>query len=179
MNFYEVNLLTNVDNIWSFQELLSLISSANGYASTELKFVSMWPYKECVQIIVWRAEQFSALKKIRSRKEHFIHIMFISHFSTCFLMGPLNQLKKMFAKTRIIATILVLVSALYKITVICKKITVIYWFICIRIMKYKLRILQKSFKIPACHTIVIIDISAIFSLFLCVLAVILHSMTFT
>lgn len=69
--------------------------------------------------------------------------MFISHFSTCFLMGPLNQLKKMFAKTRIIATILVLVSALYKITVICKKITVIYWFICIRIMKYKLRILQK------------------------------------
>lgn len=94
-------------------------------------------------------------------------------------MGPLNQLKKMFAKTRIIATILVLVSALYKITVICKKITVIYWFICIRIMKYKLRILQKSFKIPACHTIVIIDISAIFSLFLCVIAVILHSMTFT
>ncbi|KAL5010275.1 hypothetical protein ScPMuIL_012580 [Solemya velum] len=29
--------------------------------------------------------------------------------STCFLMGPLNQLKKMFAKTRIIATILVVV----------------------------------------------------------------------
>lgn len=28
--------------------------------------------------------------------------------STCFLMGPLNQLKKMFASTRIIATILVL-----------------------------------------------------------------------
>lgn len=28
--------------------------------------------------------------------------------STCFLMGPLNQVKKMFAQTRIIATILVL-----------------------------------------------------------------------
>ncbi|XP_041353826.1 vesicle transport protein SFT2B-like [Gigantopelta aegis] len=27
--------------------------------------------------------------------------------STCFLMGPVNQIKKMFAKTRIIATILV------------------------------------------------------------------------
>ncbi|XP_067676621.1 vesicle transport protein SFT2B-like [Haliotis asinina] len=33
----------------------------------------------------------------------------LSLSSTCFLMGPLNQLKKMFAKTRIIATILVLV----------------------------------------------------------------------
>ncbi|KAL3881287.1 hypothetical protein ACJMK2_027742 [Sinanodonta woodiana] len=33
----------------------------------------------------------------------------LSLVSTCFLMGPLNQLKKMFAKTRIIATILVLV----------------------------------------------------------------------
>ncbi|XP_014213154.1 vesicle transport protein SFT2A isoform X1 [Copidosoma floridanum] len=30
--------------------------------------------------------------------------------STCFLMGPINQLKKMFAPTRIIATILVFVS---------------------------------------------------------------------
>ncbi|XP_076336723.1 vesicle transport protein SFT2A-like [Tachypleus tridentatus] len=30
--------------------------------------------------------------------------------STCFLMGPVNQLKKMFASTRIIATIIVLVS---------------------------------------------------------------------
>ncbi|XP_022252886.1 vesicle transport protein SFT2A-like [Limulus polyphemus] len=30
--------------------------------------------------------------------------------STCFLMGPLNQLKKMFASTRIIATIIMLVS---------------------------------------------------------------------
>lgn len=29
--------------------------------------------------------------------------------STCFLMGPINQFKKMFASTRIIATILVLV----------------------------------------------------------------------
>ncbi|XP_015590277.1 vesicle transport protein SFT2A isoform X2 [Cephus cinctus] len=29
--------------------------------------------------------------------------------STCFLMGPVNQIKKMFATTRIIATILVLV----------------------------------------------------------------------
>nr|ABM55614.1 hypothetical protein [Maconellicoccus hirsutus] len=44
----------------------------------------------------------------------------ISIASTCFLMGPLNQLKKMFASTRIIATIvailmivLTLVSALY------------------------------------------------------------------
>ncbi|XP_011877274.1 PREDICTED: vesicle transport protein SFT2B isoform X6 [Vollenhovia emeryi] len=34
----------------------------------------------------------------------------ISLASTCFLMGPLNQLKKMFAATRLIATILVLVS---------------------------------------------------------------------
>ncbi|KAK3915535.1 Vesicle transport protein SFT2B [Frankliniella fusca] len=33
----------------------------------------------------------------------------VSLASTCFLMGPLNQLKKMFASTRIIATILVLV----------------------------------------------------------------------
>lgn len=33
----------------------------------------------------------------------------ISLASTCFLMGPFNQLKKMFASTRIIATILVFV----------------------------------------------------------------------
>lgn len=32
--------------------------------------------------------------------------------STCFLMGPLNQLKKMFASTRIIATALVLILIL-------------------------------------------------------------------
>ncbi|CAG2242198.1 Vesicle transport protein SFT2A,Vesicle transport protein SFT2B [Mytilus edulis] len=37
--------------------------------------------------------------------------------STCFLMGPLNQLKKMFAKTRIIATILVLV--MFVLTLVC------------------------------------------------------------
>ncbi|XP_043497570.1 vesicle transport protein SFT2A isoform X2 [Polistes fuscatus] len=34
----------------------------------------------------------------------------ISLASTCFLMGPVNQFKKMFAATRIIATILVFVS---------------------------------------------------------------------
>ncbi|XP_014230110.1 vesicle transport protein SFT2B isoform X1 [Trichogramma pretiosum] len=34
----------------------------------------------------------------------------ISLASTCFLMGPVNQLKKMFASTRIIATIIVFVS---------------------------------------------------------------------
>lgn len=34
----------------------------------------------------------------------------ISLASTCFLMGPFNQLKKMFAATRIIATILVFLS---------------------------------------------------------------------
>ncbi|XP_020285141.1 vesicle transport protein SFT2A isoform X1 [Pseudomyrmex gracilis] len=34
----------------------------------------------------------------------------ISLASTCFLMGPFNQIKKMFATTRIIATLLVLVS---------------------------------------------------------------------
>lgn len=37
--------------------------------------------------------------------------------STCFLMGPLNQLKKMFAKTRVIATILVLV--MFVLTLVC------------------------------------------------------------
>jgi len=33
----------------------------------------------------------------------------ISIVSTCFLMGPVNQIKKMFAPTRVIATVLVLV----------------------------------------------------------------------
>jgi len=33
----------------------------------------------------------------------------LSLSSTCFLMGPVNQIKKMFAKTRVIATILVFV----------------------------------------------------------------------
>ncbi|BES87451.1 Got1/Sft2-like family [Nesidiocoris tenuis] len=32
----------------------------------------------------------------------------VSMISTCFLMGPVNQIKKMFASTRIVATILVL-----------------------------------------------------------------------
>lgn len=31
-------------------------------------------------------------------------------FSTCFLMGPFSQIKKMFAATRIIATVLVFVA---------------------------------------------------------------------
>lgn len=35
-------------------------------------------------------------------------IVFVTN-STCFLMGPLNQLKKMFAPTRVIATLLVIV----------------------------------------------------------------------
>ncbi|XP_012276609.1 vesicle transport protein SFT2A [Orussus abietinus] len=34
----------------------------------------------------------------------------ISLLSTCFLMGPVKQLKKMFASTRVIATVLVFVS---------------------------------------------------------------------
>lgn len=33
-----------------------------------------------------------------------------SMLSTCFLMGPLNQIQKMFAPTRLVATILVMVS---------------------------------------------------------------------
>ncbi|XP_048767186.1 vesicle transport protein SFT2B-like [Ostrea edulis] len=41
----------------------------------------------------------------------------LSLASTCFLMGPFNQLKKMFAKTRIIATILVLV--MFVLTLVC------------------------------------------------------------
>lgn len=41
----------------------------------------------------------------------------LSLASTCFLMGPMNQLKKMFAKTRIIATILVLV--MFVLTLVC------------------------------------------------------------
>lgn len=34
----------------------------------------------------------------------------VSIASTCFLMGPFNQFKKMFASTRIVATIVVIVS---------------------------------------------------------------------
>lgn len=34
----------------------------------------------------------------------------ISMMSTCFLMGPVKQIKKMFAETRIVATILVLLT---------------------------------------------------------------------
>ncbi|OWF44641.1 vesicle transport protein SFT2B-like [Mizuhopecten yessoensis] len=41
----------------------------------------------------------------------------LSLTSTCFLMGPLNQLKKMFAKTRIIATLLVIV--MFILTLVC------------------------------------------------------------
>ncbi|XP_005109483.1 vesicle transport protein SFT2B [Aplysia californica] len=41
----------------------------------------------------------------------------LSLMSTCFLMGPCNQLKKMFAKTRIIATILVFV--MFILTLVC------------------------------------------------------------
>ncbi|XP_022190818.1 vesicle transport protein SFT2B [Nilaparvata lugens] len=36
----------------------------------------------------------------------------VSMLSTCFLMGPVNQIKKMFAETRIIATVLMLVMLL-------------------------------------------------------------------
>lgn len=41
----------------------------------------------------------------------------LSLASTCFLMGPVNQLKKMFAKTRVIATILVFVMLI--LTLVC------------------------------------------------------------
>ncbi|XP_061176875.1 vesicle transport protein SFT2B-like [Saccostrea echinata] len=41
----------------------------------------------------------------------------LSLASTCFLMGPFKQLKKMFAKTRVIATILVLV--MFVLTLVC------------------------------------------------------------
>ncbi|KAK7108092.1 vesicle transport protein SFT2A-like [Littorina saxatilis] len=41
----------------------------------------------------------------------------LSLASTCFLMGPMSQLKKMFAKTRIIATLLVLL--LLVLTLVC------------------------------------------------------------
>ncbi|ESO84858.1 hypothetical protein LOTGIDRAFT_221769 [Lottia gigantea] len=41
----------------------------------------------------------------------------LSLMSTCFLMGPLSQLKKMFAKTRIIATILVVI--MFVLTLVC------------------------------------------------------------
>ncbi|XP_014298739.1 vesicle transport protein SFT2A isoform X2 [Microplitis demolitor] len=34
----------------------------------------------------------------------------VSLMSTCFLMGPVNQLKKMFASTRIIATLIVILA---------------------------------------------------------------------
>lgn len=36
-----------------------------------------------------------------------------SYYSTLFLMGPVNQVKKMFAKTRIIATITVMVMIVF------------------------------------------------------------------
>ncbi|KAL4232494.1 Vesicle transport protein SFT2B [Mactra antiquata] len=41
----------------------------------------------------------------------------LSLTSTCFLMGPCNQLKKMFASTRIFATILVIVMLI--LTLVC------------------------------------------------------------
>lgn len=41
----------------------------------------------------------------------------LSLMSTCFLMGPVKQLKKMFAKTRVIATIVVLVMIV--LTLVC------------------------------------------------------------
>ncbi|XP_033740580.1 vesicle transport protein SFT2B-like [Pecten maximus] len=41
----------------------------------------------------------------------------LSLASTCFLMGPVNQFKKMFAKTRIIATLLVIV--MFILTLVC------------------------------------------------------------
>ncbi|KAF5289726.1 hypothetical protein FQA39_LY03643 [Lamprigera yunnana] len=34
----------------------------------------------------------------------------LSILSTCFLMGPINQIKKMFASTRVIATVIVVIS---------------------------------------------------------------------
>ncbi|KAK4303698.1 hypothetical protein Pmani_024308 [Petrolisthes manimaculis] len=43
------------------------------------------------------------------------NVMAIS--STCFLMGPVNQCKKMFAKTRIIATVIMFVALI--LTLIC------------------------------------------------------------
>lgn len=41
----------------------------------------------------------------------------LSLASTCFLMGPLSQIKKMFAKTRVIATALVLI--MFVLTLVC------------------------------------------------------------
>ncbi|KAH9500641.1 Vesicle transport protein SFT2B [Bulinus truncatus] len=41
----------------------------------------------------------------------------LSLASTCFLMGPVNQIKKMFAATRVIATILVFVMLI--LTLVC------------------------------------------------------------
>lgn len=40
-----------------------------------------------------------------------------TEFSTCFLMGPVKQMKKMFSDTRLFATILVLLSII--MTIIC------------------------------------------------------------
>ncbi|KAJ9598234.1 hypothetical protein L9F63_011055 [Diploptera punctata] len=44
-----------------------------------------------------------------TRIKGFIICNIISIASTCFLMGPFNQIKKMFAPTRVIATIIVIV----------------------------------------------------------------------
>lgn len=41
----------------------------------------------------------------------------LSLASTCFLMGPFNQIKKMFAKTRVFATIMVFV--MFILTLVC------------------------------------------------------------
>lgn len=40
----------------------------------------------------------------------FLNLHFFSNNSTCFLMGPFNQMKKMFSNTRLIATCLVIFS---------------------------------------------------------------------
>ena len=48
----------------------------------------------------------------KSSSETFInnaYYLLFSHCSTCFLMGPLNQCKKMFSPTRVVATVLVFV----------------------------------------------------------------------
>lgn len=37
-------------------------------------------------------------------------LIYVFDYSTCFLMGPVNQIKKMFAPTRIVATVIVAVS---------------------------------------------------------------------
>ncbi|KAG8583119.1 hypothetical protein GDO81_008286 [Engystomops pustulosus] len=46
---------------------------------------------------------------------------FSCHFSTCFLMGPLKQLKKMFEPTRLIATIVMLLC------LVCTLCSVFWW----------------------------------------------------